>query len=237
YLGTTTQDLPNLESLSWGSVETAFVGDSSFFGFVSPISGTRYRYAAEAINGDLNFQTGLADHRKYFLNQPWTFAVRGLFYGRYGEDAEDNRISPLFIGNQNLVRGYDAGSFEGSECTRTAFSACPEFDRLIGSKMALGSAELRVPLFGVQGYGLFEAPYFPTELVGFVDVGAAWTDDESVTWEFDRNTIERVPVASAGVAARILLGGYLPIQLYYAFPFQRPQEDSGIFGFMIAPGW
>ena len=238
YLGTATQDTQSFGSLSWSTVETAFVGDSSFFGFVSPISGTRYRYSAEAITGDLNFQSGLADHRKYFLAQPWTFAVRGLFYGRYGDDAEDNRISPLFIGNQNLVRGYDSGSFEGSECTRIpGGSGCPEFDRLIGSKMALASMELRVPLFGVQGYGLIEAPYFPTELLGFVDVGAAWTENQDVTWKFERDTTERVPVASAGVAARILLGGYLPIQLYYAFPFQRPQEDSGIFGFMIAPGW
>ncbi|HVR43558.1 MAG TPA: BamA/TamA family outer membrane protein [Thermoanaerobaculia bacterium] len=236
-LGTTRDDTAAPPSLTYYRAQTAFVGDSSFFGFVSPIAGTRYRYQAEAYTGDVEFQTGLADWRRYFFNRPVTLATRGFYYGRYGRDAEDPRISPLFIGYATTVRGYESGSFSASECTPTPGGGCPEFDRLIGSKIAVASIELRVPLFGTEDFGLFENPYFPTELVGFVDAGAAWTDDESVTWEFQENTTERVPVVSAGVAARILLGGYIPIQFYYAFPFQRPRESGGVFGFTIAPGW
>lgn len=237
-LGTERDSIDTRESVSYYRGQAAFVGDSSFFGFVSPISGTRYRIQGESYAGDLQFQTALADYRRYFFARPWTFAVRGLYYGRYGEDSESGRLSPLFIGYSSLVRGYESNSFNADECTAgPGIEGCPEFDRLIGSKIAVGSFEIRVPLFGTEDFGLIENPYFPTELVGFLDVGAAWTDDESVTWEFEEQTAERVPVASAGVAARIVLGGYIPIQLYYAFPFQRPAEEGGVFGFTIQPGW
>jgi hypothetical protein len=58
-----------------------------------------------------------------------------------------------------------------------------------------------------------------------------------VRWEYERDTSDRVPVASAGIATRIALGGYLPLQFYYAFPLNRPREEGGVFGFTIAPGW
>ena len=54
--------------------------------------------------------------------------------------------------------------------------------------------------------------------------------------EFDRETLARVPVVSVGVALRTAIGGFLPLQLYYAVPFQRPEEEA-TFGFVIAPGW
>jgi len=55
--------------------------NSSIFGFISPINGTRYRYELGALQGDIKFQTALADWRKYFFKRPVTLAVRGLYYG------------------------------------------------------------------------------------------------------------------------------------------------------------
>jgi outer membrane protein assembly factor BamA len=115
-------------------------------------------------------------------------------------------------------------------------TSCPEFDRLFGSRIGVLNLELRVPLAGNRDFGIFNAPAFPTEGVFFVDIGAAWSSGDPVTWEFERDTIEHVPVVSAGLAARILVGGFLPIQLYYAVPFQRPREDR-VLGFMISTGW
>ncbi len=232
-----TFDLDAPEALNLYQGSTAFVGDSSFFGFVSPISGTRYRYEAGAVTGDLDYQTGLADWRRYFFRSPVTLAVRGLFFGRFGDDAENTRLRPLFIGSSSLVRGYESGSFNPErECSTTAGSNCPEFDRLIGSRIGVAGLELRVPLFGTEEFGLINMPFLPTELVGFVDGGAAWTKDESTDFTYETDTTERVPVFSAGIAARILLGGYIPIELYYAYPFQRP-EENGVFGFAIHTGW
>ncbi len=233
---TFSQDAPEAINLYQGSA--AFVGDSSFFGFVSPIRGTRYRYEAGAVTGDLDYQTGLADWRRYFFRRPVTLAVRGLFFGRFGEDAESGRLRPLFVGNSALVRGYEAGSFNPEiECSPTpSGTGCPEFERLVGSRIGIAGIELRLPLFGTDEFGLINMPFLPTELVGFVDGGAAWTKDESADFTYETDTTARVPVFSAGLAARILLGGYIPIEFYYAYPFQRPEED-GVFGFAIHTGW
>ncbi len=80
-------------------------------------------------------------------------------------------------------------------------------------------------------------PFLPTEFVVFADMGAAWTENQSVDWTFDPDSTARVPVFSAGVSARMLIGGILPIQFSYSFPFQRPLESSGVFTFTFTPGW
>ena len=52
--------------------------------------------------------------------RPFTLAARLLHYGRYGSDAEDSRLQPLYLGWPGLVRGYTVGSFDASECHPTA---------------------------------------------------------------------------------------------------------------------
>jgi outer membrane protein assembly factor BamA len=125
-----------------------------------------------------------------------------------------------------------------SECTDAASGSneCPEFDRLIGSRVAVASAELRIPLFGNQELGLINLPYLPTEISPFVDAGVAWSKGSSPDFRFDRRTTDRVPVVSAGVAARINVLGFAVFEIYYAHPFQRPGKGAH-FGFQLAPGW
>jgi hypothetical protein len=233
----TRRSVATLPSVSLAEGGLAYVGDNAAFGFVSPVRGGRMRLEVTQDTGDLSFTTGLADMRKYFFLRPFTFAVRGLYYGRHGTDAESNLLSPLFIGDETLVRGYPSGSINSSECTFVPGSnACPEFDRLVGSRIAVANFEFRVPLFGVEEFGLLRLRSMPTELSLFADIGAAWSAEQKVRWVFDPNATDRVPVASVGVNARILLLGALPLQFYWAHPFQRPQESS-VFGFLITPGW
>ena len=212
----------------------AFVGDNSTFGFISPVRGVRYRHQISTYNGDLNFQTGLADYRRYFYNRPVTLAVRGLHFGRYGEDAESPNLGRLYLGQGSLVRGYESWTFDPSECGPSQ-DTCPVFERVVGSKLVAGSVEVRAPLLGTPEFGLINASFLPTEIFGFADVGAAWREGESVTWKWDTDTNERVPVLSAGVGLRILLS-YIPIEVFAAKPFHRPQEDI-VYGFNITPGW
>ena len=54
--------------------------------------------------------------------------------------------------------------------------------------------------------------------------------------KFDRDTIERVPVVSVGPAVRLNILGYMIFEIYYAYPFQRP-DKGGHFGFQFLPGW
>ena len=231
------QRLGDSFSINLFRASAAFVGDSSVFGFISPVRGTRYRYEVEELTGDLHFQTALADWRKYFFMRPVTFAVRALHYGRYGPDAEDSRLYPLYIGQDALVRGYDIGSIGLGECGAqvNTTGACPVFDRLIGSRIAVANAELRIPLLGTREFGLVNAPYLPTELEVFGDSGLAWNKGDHPRLRFVRNTDARVPVFSVGVGVRILLS-YIPLEFYVAKPFQRPDKGN-VYGFNIMPGW
>jgi Tol biopolymer transport system component len=229
---------PKPPSVNYGQVSAALVGDYSYFGFTSPVAGGRYRFELTPTFGDLQLQTVLGDYRRYFLASPFTFAFRAVHVGRYGRDAEDGRLFPLFIGDQQLVRGYEASNFDGTtECgNATSSGACPAFDRLIGSRIAVANFEIRVPLFGTDQLGLINFPYLPTEIAPFFDAGVAWNKGESPNLEFVTNTARRVPVFSAGLSARVNLLGYAVLEFYYAYPFQRP-DKGGHFGFQIAPGW
>jgi hypothetical protein len=83
---------------------------------------------------------------------------------------------------------------------------------------------------------LIASSFIPVELAAFADAGMAWSAGEEVDLRFDRTTSDRVPVFSAGAAARINLFGYAVVEVFYARPFQR-QARSGIWGFQFAPGW
>lgn len=231
----TVTRLPGAFSVNLLRASSAFVGDSAIFGFLSPVSGTRYRYEIDQIGGDLRFTTALADYRKYFFARPVTFAFRGIHYGRYGRGANDGRLQPIFIGDPSLVHGYEFGSIGLDECVATSNpNACPVFDRLIGTRIAVANAEVRVPLFGTKQFGVFSG-FIPTELFFFTDAGAAWSQGDHLKVRFQRNTADRVPVVSSGAGVRLLLS-YIPLEFYWAKPFQRPKQ-GWVFGFNIIPGW
>ncbi|MDT8341152.1 MAG: BamA/TamA family outer membrane protein [Longimicrobiales bacterium] len=242
---------PDLEppSLNLNEFSLALVGDNSFFGFVSPIRGGRYRFEAEATVGTENFFTATADWRRYWgVNQNLTIGVRALHIGRYG-GVSNSTLQPFFLGFESLIRGYAWESFEASECgasalelqqalvnSNTALSACPTFDRLFGQRLAVMNLEARVPFIGTEQFGLFNFPFLPTELSVFFDGGLTWDEDRPADLKFSTSSFERVPVFSTGASARVNILGILVLETYYAYPFQR-QEKGWHWGFNIAPGW
>jgi Tol biopolymer transport system component len=199
----------------------ALVHDNSFFGATSPILGDRWRIEADQTFGGLQFFTALADYRKYVMPvRPFTFAVRALHVGRYGKDAEDNRMFPMFIGYSSLVRGYDRGSFQASECVGGSNAdPCPVFDQLFGSKILVANAELRFPPFGLLGAGGGYYGVLPIEAGIFYDAGVAWTSTDGAQL-FGNGT--RKLVRSTGVSFRMNLLGYAIGQMDIVHPFDRP---------------
>jgi hypothetical protein len=234
--------LPN--ALNTVEATAAYVGDYSFFGFTSPVRGGRYRFEAGATTGNVSYATFLGDYRRYFFNNPFTMAFRGLTYGRYGGDANSAQLQSVYLGTETLVRGYAVESFEPeNECTSSSESFCEEFDALRGSKIVVGNVELRLPLFGVERFGVFNASFLPTELFLFADGGYAWTgqlSDEDVGEVgpifLDLRDVDREPVFSVGAGARVNLFGFFIGEVYYALPFQRPEKGAH-FGFVLSPGW
>ncbi len=241
-------NIPARDPLNFFESSVAYVGDNSYFGFTSPIQGERFRFEVSPTLGTLQYVTALADYRRYFLQRPFTFAMRGVHLGRYGSDADgiadDNSriLSELFVGWETLVRGYAQESFSLRECNPIPATEddpgnpCPEYDRLSGSRIAVANLEIRIPLLGVQELGLIEFPYAPVEIAPFFDAGLAWSAEEAPTFEFARSTPERVPVFSTGLSARVNLLGFMVLEAYYAYPFQRP-DQGWHWGFSLAPGW
>ncbi len=231
------------DAVNLAQASAALVGDNAFFGFTSPIRGGRYRFEVELTSGSVDYTTIIADWRRYYSpGTNLTVAVRGLHYGRYGLGAEENTqggfglLNPLFLGFETFIRGYAWESFSGAECVGGSNGSCPVLDRLFGQRIALANFELRVPLVGVEQFGLINFPFLPTELLVFADGGLAWDDDNPATLEFKTRTAERVPVFSTGVSARFNILGFLILEAYYAYPFQRP-DKGWHWGFQIAPGW
>jgi hypothetical protein len=241
-----TDGLPTYPTAYYESGSMAYVGDNSYAAFTGPIQGTRYRLEVSPTFGSLKYTTGLADYRTYWFMRPFTLAFRGLHYGRYGRDAEDPRQYQIFLGEETILRGYGYGSFTNAECNQTN-GTCPVLQRLFGSRIALASAEFRIPVFGVPEYGLINFPYLPLTLAPFVDAGEAWTSTERPRLAFAQadaasapttnlNAVSRGIVASAGLSARVNLLGYAIFEAYVAHPFQRPGK-GWVVGLQLAPGW
>ena len=234
-------ELPSPSSLGLGRASMAYVGDDATMGFTSPIAGTRYRLEASPTVGTLNYQTYLADFRRYAFMRPFTLAFRGIHFGRYGRDSDSDRIGSIFLGDPGLVRGYAYDSFNQSDCSTDpngslGNSACPQFDRLFGSRVGVANLEFRIPLFGAGGHGLIQSVFPPLEVAPFFDAGVAWTAASSPVWSFESSSADRTPVMSTGVTSRLNLFGFAILEVYYARPLQRPGR-GGVWGFMLQPGW
>ena len=221
----------------------AYVGDTSLFGFTSPIRGSRYRLGADVVTGTLTFVSVTADARHYeFVRTPFlprrapvTLAARVFHYGRYSAD-DTGRLSALFLGNPQFVRGYSSRSFDIN--TEDQFD--DYLSSLFGNKIGVASVEARIPLLGVPQLGLISFPYLPTELVFFGDAGFAWGESPYLrrfnqtatscevegSFCYGRAFEDQEPVFSAGVSARINILGAIIVEPYYAFPFSRWAEDE-----------
>jgi WD40 repeat protein len=234
YLGNDKQKLGSgFDPLYLGSVSTALVHDTSVFGATSPILGSRARLEATPTVGSINYTDMLADVRFYRMPvRPVTFAVRAMHYGRYGSGSEDPRFRSLYIGYPDLIRGYD--EINPSECVAdpsSNASTCPAFDRLFGSRLLVGNAELRAPLWGLVKGRLTYGPV-PVEIAVFADAGVAWFSGQSPKlFGGDQETL-----TSVGATARVNVFGFLVAELSVARPFQRPGQ-GWVWQWSITPGF
>ena len=228
-----TTTLSSYPTLNLGQAAGALVYDTSVFGVTSPIRGSRYRLELSQTTGSLKYTGVLTDLRTYMMPfRPYTFALRGMYYGRYGSGAADERLPTLYLGYPGLVRGYDPGSFEAGECGVSVDGSCSAFDRLIGSRVAIGNAELRFPLWGaLAGGDRFYGP-LPIEMAIFADAGVAWGKTNGLAF----SDAARKPVSSVGAAARINVFGFAVAEIDYVRPLDRPGR-GWLWQFNLMPGF
>ena len=232
FLGEEREDLQAADSLTLGGFGAALVRDTTAFGAVGPVVGQRFRLEVEPTLGDLDFTTASADFRQYYMPvRPVTLAGRALHLGRYGASAADGRLVPLFLGYSTLVRGYGANSFNANECTVTSDGSCPEFDRLIGSRILVFNGEVRAPAVGLFTGNLDYGPV-PVELFGFADAGVAWTADELPSFADGPRTW----IVSVGGGARVNLMGFAIAEFNLVRPLDRV-NDGWRFVFNFRPAF
>ncbi len=230
--------LPSPPGFHFWNASLALIYDSSLFGATGPIIGQSYIVEAMPQIGTISVSSVLLDYRRYLMPvRPFTLAFRALHYGRYGHGADDPRLYPLYIGLDGLVRGYDFGSFSAAEYDPSGKNFF-DFNRLLGSKIAIANAELRFPLFGVLHLGRGYYGFFPVDFVSFFDAGMAWMNGDTI-WpskSYSRTPVLRKPITSAGVGLRINVLGYLVIGFNYVKPFARPGK-GWYFQFSFYPGF
>ena len=218
---------PGGPALYQAEAQFAFVHDTTVFGPVGPVLGQRLRVEVEPAFGSVPFTDVRVDARRYWMPvRPLTIATRVEHVGRYGSGASDPRLTPLVVGLQTMVRGYDLRNFAADACGRTA-TTCSVIDELAGSRMALMNVELRMPLVGFLTRDLDYGRQVPIELIAFADAGAMWTRHVDVT--------NRAQFRSIGAGGRVNMGGII-LELTAARPFDRTPLGWTL-GFLIRPGW
>ena len=227
FLGNTKEKLETGDSLLLGESSAALVYDTSVFGATSPIVGQRYRLELSQSTGTLQYSGALLDYRKYFMARPFTLALRGMHYGRYGRDGEDARMSPLFLGYSSIIRGYEPGSFTAEECGST----CPQFDNLIGSRMMVTNVEFRAPLLGLFRPSAMYGGV-PVEVGVFADAGVAWTS--AIKPSFAGG--DRDWARSVGATIRFNAFGFAIGEIDYVRPLDRPGR-GWMWQFNFIPGF
>jgi Tol biopolymer transport system component len=213
----------------------AYVSDNSFFGLASPMMGHRFRFQMDQYLGKMQLVTANADYRKYIFLQPFSLAFRLMHYGRYGKNSDNSLFYPIFLGYPGMVRGYGSRSLYDNDMFIQDENL---FNMLIGNRVALASAEIRLPLSGPRRLALIPSGFLFTEAALFFDSGLAWDSQSKPTLDPDKmKDGKSFPVFSTGASIRINLFGAMVIEPYYAFPFIHQGISKGVFGLNFLPGW
>ena len=76
----------------------------------------------------------LTDYRQYFMPvRPFTLALRGMHYGRYGRDGEDPRLSPLTSASRDWCAATRRRRSSRASALVSGPMACEAFDRLLAA--------------------------------------------------------------------------------------------------------
>ena len=207
------------DPINTGEGSVALVHDTSFFGATSPLYGERYRLELDRSVGTLNFSGLLIDWRRYVMpKRPITVAFRALHYGRYGADAEDPRLVPLYAGYPDLVHGYGFGTFTSADCVLlpNGTTQCGVFQSLEGSRIFVGNIEVRAPLYGLFK-GDIQYGRIPVEIAGFFDAGVTWSSNTRPSFLGGTQDLLR----SYGGAARVNVFGFLVLEVAASHPLDR----------------
>ena len=239
-------------------VNTALIGDNSFFGVASPLNGFRYRLEAAYDFGSYKFFAPTIDLRKYLRLEPVTLAARLYLNGRFGAD---DGLYPQYVGYPFYIRGYEAQTFYNNNNTTPTNNFT--IADLSGSSIAVANFEVRLPFTGPEKLSVISSKFLFTELNFFFDAGLAWSPGDKVEFKSDPTLLRttpvldingnqvldtngnpevnpvysKVPALSTGISLRVNVFGYFVLEPYLAIPFNRTDVGKPVFGLGFTPGW
>jgi hypothetical protein len=230
-----TQNEVQGSTKSYVEPSLGYVSDNTLFGYTGPIYGRRYRFQVSPAVGQFNWLGLLGDYRRYdaLLFSYLTIATRLTANLSYGRDADSLQ---KYLGYSDLIRGYDANSFQitNANCPASVTNS-QRCDRLLGSKVVFGSAELRFPI--VRGGLAGAIPLPPIEGAFFYDAGTTWFNGQTVVFSRsgkDDPANMRSLLTAYGFGVRINLFGYVILRWDYAIPQDSPGR-KGFWQFSLYP--
>jgi outer membrane protein assembly factor BamA len=121
---------------------------------------------------------------------------------RYGDDGNDPRLLPSYLGSSYFVRGHRQ---DLRYCRPDATRACD--DDLLGNRMLVGNLEIRFPIWGLLSRQI-EYGMFPIDAFFFADGGIisrSGIGDQGLA-------SRRTGISSIGGGIRVNAGG-LPLEV------------------------
>jgi outer membrane protein assembly factor BamA len=215
------------------------VQDNALYGYTGPIMGTRMRLQVEPAIGGLRWMSYLVDARRY---EPVVFnfiTIAARAYARIGV-GRDEEVLPSYIGSPDKLRGYSRGTYNPS-CQFTDISnpSC-EATRLIGSRVALASAELRFPLVRSFQIGILPLSLPPVDGLVFFDAGMAWNSGDQTAFldrvPEEQQSFTRFPLRSYGYGLRLNLYNLALLRWDYSIPLDLGRR-KGFWTFSIGPSF
>jgi hypothetical protein len=190
-------------------VKAEYIFDNTTFNGLNMIQGTRARIKFEAYEGisqgNTSFNNILADIRHYQpLHRDIIFATRiafGRFFGKAAKsyvlggmdnwafNAKEERANGTF----NPIAPPNDSPQDRSDILFAEF-ATPlrgfRYNKLFGENFVLANAEIRFPVIRYFYRSPITSNFFRNlQLVGFTDIGAAWTGKGPLSQESELNTL------------------------------------------------
>jgi outer membrane protein assembly factor BamA len=198
----------------------SYTHDTSLWGLLNPIAGTRYRvdmYGTPKIGADgLSFMNVTGDYRHYVrLGHGYSIAMRvagGMSVGKNPQKfiigGVDNWINHTFEGGYVPLENAEDYIFLQAGLPLRGYN----YNAAIGSKYTLLNFELRYPLFAFLQAGPLPLGLQSLGGIMFFDVGSAWNKERdyvAFTTNAEGRTVTRDLLMGMGTGARVFFLAFL----------------------------
>lgn len=244
--GTYVDSIRGGGTLNYASPYIAYVSDNALQGTTGPFFGHRYRLEMRPnISGDSSWISYTADTRRYdaIVFSFLTLATR--FYGDIAVGKGELRY-PKYIGLPYFLRGYDRENYASGDCGTNGANSISNSAQscsavqLLGSRIAIGTAELRFPLLRRVDFGILPISLPPIDGLFFYEAGMAWSRGQDISLTAPQNydfTKQRFPMRSYGYGVRVNLFNIAILRWDYAIPRDAFNVKKGYWQFSIGPNF